>query len=294
MDNLDDILGSKPIETKEEVVETKEETVEETANDNADSKVDTKEEKAEVKEPEKQVLVPHAAFHEERERRKELQKKLTEQDERNKVIEDRQSKILEALTKRNDPAQEQEYVDPISQLQNRINELEGGLKKSNAQTEADNKAIQAEQQLVNRYRGSIDAFVKDRPDFAEARAFLIKDKVSELKALDYTDAEIAQEIRTIEKQIVERAYSKEQNPADIICKLADGKGYKKSEAKAEQKTVEDIDKGLKASKSLGSGGKVAGSEDNLSSLSAEDLRDMSEEEFNALFTKLEKQSKRRA
>lgn len=278
MNNLDDILGSN---ITEEVVE--ENKVEENSIEQ-DDKEPVKETKEQ--EPDQKILVEHGAFHEEREKRKELQRELAEQKERNKIIEERQSKIMDALAARQQP--EEEFIDPISKLENKVNGFEQKLDKNQQQIDADNKALAEEQKLVNKYKGSVDAFTKDAPDFMEARIYLINDKVNELKALDYSDAEIAHEIKLIEKQIVERAYSKEQNPAEIVYKLAKGKGYKKAE-KQEQKTVEDIDKGLKASKSLGNGGKVSGSEDTLSNV---DFGEMTDEEFNAFFAKLEKQSKR--
>ena len=276
--NLDDILGKAPeAEPLEEEVK-----VEEEAEEGA-----TKEPEAKEEEPEKRVLVPHGAFHEERERRKELQKKVSEQEEAYRKLEERQNKILEALAK---PAQQEpEYVDPLQQLQDDVRGVKDTIQKTQKQIDEDHKRIQDQTQLVSRYKGSIDAYVKDAPDFMEARSYLIADKIKELQALDYTPAEIEAEILTIEKGIVERSYKQEKNPAEVIHKLAKEKGYKPKE---QDKKIEDIDKGLKASKTLGGGGKVAGSEENLSSLSAEDLRDMSDDEFNALFTKLKKQSKR--
>jgi len=282
--NLDDILGTEPVA---EALEENDSIASDDIKDEPVTKQETKQEETKDEEPEKKILVPHGAFHEERERRKELQKKLAEQEERNKVIEERQNKILEALATRNTPQQEEQFVDPLAKLEGEVQTL----KKTQAQIDSENKTAFEEQKLVNKYKESVAAYTKDAPDFMDARLYLISDKVKELKALDYSDIEIANEIKLIEKQIVERAYQKEINPAELIHKLAKEKGYKPKEA---DKKVEDIDKGLKASKSLGSGGKVAGSEDNLSSLSAEDLRDMSDEEFNSLFSKIEKQSKRRA
>lgn len=287
-DNLNAMLGDEPVA----------EPIEEEISESEDkSDIEIKEKKSFVEkdesnkdnEPEKKVLVPHAAFHEERERRKELQKKLAEQEERSKTLEERQNKILEALAAKNTPIQEQEYVDPLVALEREVTDLKGTIKKSAEQIETENKARLSEHALVSKYQSSVNAYIKDAPEFMDARNYLIEDKVKELKALDYSESEIFNEIKAIEAQIVQRAYQQEKNPAEVIHKLAKEKGYKQTSS---EKKIEDIDKGLKASKSLGTGGSSA-NEGELQSLSASDLRDMSDDEFNTFFSKLEKQSKRR-
>jgi hypothetical protein len=280
--NLDDLLGAPPVaeampedSLEPEVIEEKPSKSEEKTKE--PKKEESKDEKPSEEEP-REKKFSHGALHEERERRKELATKLKAEEERNQRLEERQSKIMEALAARSAPAEEQqEYVDPLVRLENEVRSVKESVQKSQAQIETENKAILEEQRLIARYKGSVDAFTKDAPDFMEARNYLINDKIKELKALDYNDAEIAHEIKTIEKQIVERAYSKEQNPAEVIFKIAAEKGYKKPETK----TIEDIDKGLKASKSLGNGGSVVRNDSDLKNLSAQDLSDMSDEEFNA-------------
>lgn len=289
--NLDDVLGSAE-QAEESVAETSSEAVEVKEPEVAKAeKVEKTVEKTEEsdKEPDKKVLVPHAAFHEERERRKELQKRVAEQEEFNKRLEERQTKILEALAARNTQA-EPEYVDPLAALESEVKTIKGAFQKSAEQLEAEKKAWEAEQRLVSKYRASIEAYAKDAPDFMDARNYLVNDKIKELKALDFSEEEIAAEIKAIERNIVERAYSREKNPAEVIHALAKEKGYK---VKAPEKKVEDIDKGLKASKSLGSTGGKNDNDTTLESLSPSELADMTDDEFNALFTKLEKQSSRR-
>lgn len=280
---LDDILGKAP-----EITEAQD-------DDGAqpEHKEDVKPSKEEAegdKEPEKKVLVPHGAFHEERERRKELQKQIAIEKERNDRLEERTAKILEAMNRK--PAEEEQFIDPLAKIETKVNEVVEKINKKAEQETADSKAIREENELISRYSASAQAYSKDAPDFMEARNYLIADKVKELQALEYNDAEISQEIRRIERQIVERAYSKEKNPAEVIHALAKEKGYKGAD-RSSKKTVEDIDKGLKASKSLGSGGSKAGDKDDLESLSASDLSDMSNEEFDSLFNKIEKQANRK-
>lgn len=281
--HIDDILGREP-EIDESENETKEEEKKPEDKKEEPAATELKEE-----EPEKKVLVPHGAFHEERERRKELQKKLAEQEERSKTLEDRQNKILEALAARNTPVQEQEYIDPLAKIESELQQVKTTIQKSAAQIEEDNKNKEKEAKFFNRYRASVDAYTKDAPDFKEAYNYLIESRAKELSVFIKDQDKLNQRLAMDERSIVEEAFANEQNPGEVIHALAKERGYKMKEP---EKKIEDIDKGLKNSKSLGSGGKVSGSEDNLSSLSAEDLRDMSSEEFDALYSKLKKQSKR--
>lgn len=243
------------------------------------------------KEPEKKVLVPHGAFHEERERRKELQKQLAEEKSARERLEERQTKVLEALAARQQPQQEEQFVDPLAKIEGKVNEVVDKINKTQTQREADEKEIRETNALLQRYSASAQAFTKDAPDFSDAYNFLLGNRQKELGLMGFTPAEVQAQLRAEEKLIVTRAYDGEKNPAEVIYSLAKERGYKSTGSS--KKSVEDIDKGLKASKTLGSGGAKAGDKDDLESLTASELAEMSQEEFDSFFSKLEKQASRK-
>lgn len=269
--NLDDVLDTLNEEKPSEEVTEKAET---------DSD----------KEPEKKVLVPHGAFHEERERRKELQKQLAEEKEARIRLEDRQNKILEMMAKKEQP-QEEQFVDPLARMENKVNEVIDKVNKKQELETAEAKAIREDNDLIRRYSESAKAFSKDSPDFTEAYNYLLINRQKELSLMGFSDAEIRSQLSSEERLIVKRAYEGEKNPAEVVYALAKERGYKT--ASAAKKTIEDIDKGLKASKSLGSGGAKSGDKDSLESLTATDLAEMSQEEFDAFFKNIEKQANRK-
>lgn len=286
--NLSAMLGEEPVA----------EAMEEEAVKEVEEKIETKDKpKAEEKEsaskdvdPEKKVLVPHAAFHEERERRKELQKRVAEQDESYKKLEERQNKILEALASRNTQPQEQEYVDPLVALEREVTNLKGTIQKSAEQVDTDNKNRDKEFAFFNKYKASTDAFAKDSPDFMEAYNFLVESRKNELSVFIKDPNKLNNRLIADERSIVEEAFNNEENPGEVLFNLAKSRGYK---VKAPDKKIEDIDKGLKASKSLGNAGGKSDNDITIENMSASDLADLSDEEFNAMFAKIEKQAKRK-
>lgn len=285
-DNLmDNLLGKAP-----EAEPMEEEVVQKTAEDPVQDNTEEAE-KAKDAEPEKKVLVPHAAFHEERERRKELQKKVAEQDERYAKLEERQTKIFEALTTRQAPAQE-EYVDPLVALENEVKSLKGKLETNDKQVDENTKLQQKEIDFLNKYQASADAFSKDRPDFTDAYNFLLREREKELAVFIKDPLKLKQRLAMDERTIVEEAFNNEQNPGEVLFELAKTRGYKAKAAEPSTNKIDDLDRGLKASKTLGNAGGKSDNDMALSSLSPTDLAEMSNEEFDALYNKLKKQSKR--
>lgn len=278
-DFMDAILGP---EKPEEEAAAEQETEEET-------KPAAKEQEKE-EEPDKKVLVPHQAFHEERERRKELQKQLAEAAEREKRWEERMSKLMDMQAKK---PEEEQFVDPLQRIETKVNEVVDKVNKTQEQTESEKKATAEHNAFMQRYTSSVNDFTKATPDFTEAYNFLINARGKELADMGLNRQEIAQQLAQDEKLIVSRAFENEKNPGEVLYSLSKGRGYQAKEKAPQKKTVEDIDKGLKASKSLGSGGTKAGDKDDLESLSPADLADMSQDEFDSFFAKMEKQANRR-
>lgn len=269
-DFMDTILGAESAESKEEPEEKGEKEPEVTAAP-------------------KQTFVEHGALHEERERRKELQKAVDTERERNTRLEERTNKLFELMAQREQP--KEEFTDPLKTVETKLNEVISTVNKTQSQIDAERKAYNEEQGLVQKYLGSINAYTKDKPDISEARDFLLNSRGSELRAMGYNDNEVAIQIRNEEKMIVEKAYSDGTNPAERIYNISTMRGYK-GKVEPQKTSIEDLDKGLKAAKSLGSGGKTDGNTP-WDGLSADDLADMTKEEFDVMWGKMEKQASRK-
>lgn len=259
------------------------------AEKKAEEKAEGKPE-AKAEAPEKKVdTVPHAALHEERERRKELQRQLQEQADRTAKMEERFSQFIKVAA----PPAPAEEPDPLT----RIDNLENKLSQTLSAADQERKQQHEEQQFVNRYRASAEAFLKDRPDFAEAYQYLLNDRKSELELIGLSPTEVTKELIANERTIAENAYRAERNPAQVLYEMAKKRGYGASASaapapKAEDK-IEQLDKGLKAAKSLGSGGSKPDSGAVWEGLSLADIANMDDKEWSEVWKAYEKTATRR-
>lgn len=247
-------LEAKPEEKTEEAPELKEEP------------------KPETKAEEKQTkFVPLEALHEERMRRKELKERLDKQEQR----------FQELLQKM---APKEEEKPPV--FENEVDELKYHQQQIHRSVEEQNRFIQqqrqaAEQQarihsVVEVYKTKATEYAKSNPAFNDAYKFLLESRKNEYEAAGYSPQQVAQFLQEDELGIVNKALQDEADPADRVYKIAVARGFQPAK-KPPEKTLENIDKGLKASKSLSN---VSGTSPK--GLTLEALAEMSEEEFEKI------------
>ncbi len=155
-------------------------------------------------------------------------------------------------------------------LDKRYTELADGQKKITEQLSHQ----QQMQQLMQRISGNETAFVKENPDYYEALGF-IRDKERERMALfGYGPEEIEQALAMGEIQTAAALMERGKSPAEYIYTLAKHFGYTNKQAEAEEK-LDQVDKSMKASKTLGSGGR-----------SIADVANSPKEEFDAIMSSI--------
>lgn len=246
-------------------------------------------------------FVRHGAFHQEREKRKALEKEVRDRDEKLARLDERVKLINEALTR---PAQQQEAdqtpPDPetdifgyLKHLGSEVASLKGGV----TEVKKTNEQATAQSETLNTYRSDAARFANEHKDFGDAYQFAITARDKELEALGYTDpAQRAALINQEEQWIVTEALKAKQSPAERIYRFAQVKGFKAPAPKVEEKKpagngaekIDQINKGLEASKTLSGVGGGEGGE-----LTAKMLAEMSDDEFAAWMDKTPK-SKQRA
>jgi hypothetical protein len=267
---VDEIMGAEPVEeVKETPVEPKQ----------VDKPV-------EEKIPEEKKVVDHGAFHEERERRKELQRKLEEESKERKKLEERFTKVLETIAQ----PKEEEYQDPVERLGKQVNVLTEFVTKGQQQSEADQQEFKKQQEFFNKVVASEAAFAKEKPDYYEAVNFLKQAEIKELRLLGMNDAEIAAEINAKTIKVAERAYQQEKSPAQVGYELALSKGYKKT-VPEQKKTIQDMDKSIENSRTLSPGG-ASESGTGIEKMSVREIDSLSDEEFDRLWGDLNKRSRK--
>ena len=256
-------------------------TIENPEDDKPADREDEPEEAPEAEdkpEEKEEKVVPLAALHEERKRRQELQEAQRQLEEKTRLMEERFGQIQKGLE-----APEPDFEeDPAAYLKHNDEktaaELEE-LKQWKAQQEQASQHSAQEQQFINRYVAEARNYSQQNPDFGNAYNHWQNSVQSELHAMGYPPEQATQVLQNLEKDIAARAFNDGVNPAERVYELAKQRGYTVQEKK-EQANLDNIEKGMKASKSLSSEG---GGKTQQTTLEA--LADMSQEDFDAWMAK---------
>lgn len=224
--------------------------------------------------------VPYGALHEERMRRKELAEKVQK-------MEDRFAQLMEKFQKP-EPQAPSFDDDPFENLKFQQEQLNQKLQTHEQTINEQRQTFEQQrqqQELVSRYQMDAVDFAKEHGDFQEAYGFLMKQRQQELQAFGYDPQQAAQIIAQEEIGAAYKAFEDGVSPAERIYRIAQVRGYKKSEPatnepSAEAKKLETVAKGVENSKSLSGGGKVE------KDLSLEALAEMEDDEFDQAWAKL--------
>lgn len=266
------MLDADRSNTEPVVTETPpEEAVKEETN-GLQEKQETKEEVKESKPPE--GFVPHGALHEERAKRKELQKQFQELNEKF-ARQDERLKMLSEGRKDPEPTFDddplgyskreiervRESVDGLNkQYPNQLNELKGELEAMRLQ-----RAIEKQEAV----------FEKNNPDYRDALNYYIKTRSEALEDAGFEKEDANLNIQQELQSVIARSMQSGKNPAEAVYKMSSKIGFK-SQAKTES-NIETLKKTETASKSLSSSsGKTS------APLSAESIAEMSDEDFAKL------------
>lgn len=240
--------------------------------------------KAEPEQQKPQTMVPHQALHEERERRKTAEREARQVREeaarRDAVLQDRLNQLYAV---QNPPPQYRDPnsdSDPLQAIQHNENLTRQQLQE--LQQERQNEAArqhyaQQEAQLVGWAQSEAARFKSEHPEFDGAYKHMVSRRAGELQAMGWAPQQVAKILRRDEMWVYQSAAQSGQNPAELIYRMAKNTGWNPEAPKAapvagEQK-IEQLNKGMQASKTLAQGGGQAGKP------TAEQLAAMSDEEF---------------
>lgn len=232
-------------------------------------------------EPQKtqeQKQVPLAALHEERARRKEMQQRLDQME----MARQRDMQVLnERLQQLINPAKQLPPVqeDPIGNFDARLSEVtqtNQQLLQTIQQERQQRAQVEHIQTLAQGLKAREEQFVAQNPDYQSAIDHMTSMRVRELQAMG------ASEEQAVNREYQERAQAaltwanNGMNPAEVAYNLAKARGFQPKPT-ASQK-IETQQRGMAASRSLGSGGGVS------NALTAESILKMTDAEFDKLTT----------
>ena len=275
MSDLSDIVGADVnVQETEQPAEVVQEQVAETPET-----PESAAEQAETVEEVRAKTVPLAALHEERTRRKEMAQQIeqmrAQQAERDRIIEQR----LAALVQSQQPKPPEFDENPAEHLRHQLQTVQQSQQATAQQIEAWNQAQQRqamEQQLAQQVVAQEAAFVQTAPDYNDAVKYLFQARVRELAVFgveqDQAMAKASEELR----QHAFWAASRGQNPAEMAYRIAESRGYqRKAQVPGAAEKMQLQQKGVAASRSLGSGGSGGGK------VSVEALLAMTDDDFAA-------------
>lgn len=239
-------------------------------------------EEPKAEEPKQEKVVPLAALHEERQRRKELQAEIQrERQERaakEAVIQDRLNQMWQAQNPGPQFRDPEKDPDPLAALahnqQLTVRQMQEFQQQRQVE-EAQKRQAQQTQQLVEWARFQAGEFVKEAPDFGDAYTHLLNVRRGELEAMGMQPHEVKATLEENELWIYHSAAQRGGNPADMIYKMAKAAGYtgkKEPAPDANEQKLATLQKGVAASKTLASpaaNGKPT----------AEQIANMTDEEF---------------
>lgn len=274
----------EPIEQEDEEKKRVEQPVEAEAEE-----VKEQPEQQEEPKPEKppKGFVPQGALHEERARRKELQRMNEElqaaQARQMAVMEQRFAQIQAAMQPR--PQVPTFEDDPVNALKHGVESTQAELAQMRAWQQQEWQRNQAEQQQVAfmrqleaRVSEDLREFVAETPDYMDAYNDLLQKRYRQYIEIGYTPQEAQQAVASDEYSLAADALRRGKSPASVVYALAKNYGYTKKEAKEAVENVqkmETLQKGVKAAQSLGSGGAATGK------VTVDAIANMSEDDFDA-------------
>jgi len=253
--------GEEPItETTEEVVETEQETA-------------PVEEQQTEEKPQK--TVPLAALHEERQRIKELRRELDQTKEVTRIGNERLNQLMAALQQQQQQPIPDVQVDPVSNFDMRLRQQQQIIEQQNqwlARQQQEQAQRQQYEQLHSYVNSQERAFVAQKPDYVEAVNHLKQADARALMALGHDEETAAQMVHSHFTQLAAQLANQGVNLPERIYALAQVKGYTPKSSEGQQR-IQTAQRGVAASRSLGSG---AGTANNLT---LEALASMPAEEF---------------
>lgn len=243
-------------------------------------------------------FVPHQALHEEREKRKAVEREVGELKAFKAVMEDRWKTLLAAAEKPAEkPVDEDPEPDPNvdifahnAWLKRQI-EKERSIRSEREEAEKQSRAAQEQEQAIwSEWHQSAQAYMAETPDFGDAVKFMSDLRDKQLQALSFANPQLrteqgrVQQINAELKSIIQAAKQQGLSPAQAVYELARGFGYQKAAgqpAQAQQppqmpEKLEKIARAQESSRTLGQANGKAGGD----AMSIDSLSKMSQAEFN--------------
>lgn len=209
--------------------------------------------------------VPLSSFIKEKQRRKEMSKKMER-------MEEAFQQVLGRIEQKNQPAPPSYEEDPIGSLAHNQQAIQQQVLLQQQEIQNRNQQDQNRQvleNLVGQYHTSANEFQKQHQDFGDAYKFLVDSKLGEYTTIGMSPNDARMRLQSEELGVVQMAMEEGKNPAELIYSLARSRGFAPATQEDMTSKLKTIEKGMKSNKSLSNtGGKTK------SNVTLEQLADM--------------------
>lgn len=246
-----------------------------------------KQQESDKKDPSERT-VPHGALHEERQKRKALEKRAAEYEARMAKME----RAWEEAQKRLQPAEDAPKApdfdtDPAGWLKHQLETTGKTVQQLQQEREAETKLRQQqaqEQQFIARVQADEAEFTKEQPDYPEAVTWLRDKRIRMFELAGMSPQEAAQAVYGESIYYAQNAIRSGRNPGEVFYGLAREMGYsgpkpKQNDAAAR---IEKLQKGQERSSRMSSGGESA------ENITLAQLAELEGEEFDKEWNRLRK------
>lgn len=223
-------------------------------------------------------VVPLAALHEERSKRRELAAQVEAERRTREEMERRFEARLQAIARSATPQKQVPSLEenPVGHLSHKLDVMQSQQQALMQQSQAEREAAQLaeyESALAAKVQHEERVFAATHPDYVDAVKHLHAVRLRELNALGVDDAQAEMQSARELRELAYVTSAKGQSPAEIAYKFAQARGYVGKQPDAAQR-IQTAQRGAAAATSLGNGASTGSG-----AMGARELLAMSDEEF---------------
>lgn len=228
------------------------------------------------------------AMEAERREKAELKKQYAQIRDENEKLKQTFEKIVKASQQPQEPAPPSFDDDPLAALRYRQEQADKKLASFEEAEKQRAEQVQkndAQQKFISTWQSQAREFEKSTPDFRDAYRHVINSRFEEYQAVGYTPEQAEQLVHEDEAAIVAQSLQQGINPAERIYRLAQMRGYARAKNESmnpvsNQQKMETLEKGMRASKSVNTGGQSSSDDMTLEGIAAMDDDEFSKVDWN--------------
>lgn len=249
--------------------------------------------------------VPLTALQEERARRQELQTQFEQERDRNNRLDQRVQQMLQLMQQQQQPQQpqqpqEQEVQIPsfVEDPEAHVNALRQNFERELAKLQQDqqqrqqaSQQDQQQQQIAVVAARAEEEFKAVTPDYLQAADFFLKRKQAEYAAFGLDPVSLQQQVQRDYQGLVIASLQMGKNPAQVLYTMSKAMGYATPAPGAQPGQRQAPAARPVAPTSLSDIGGAPRAPDEEGELTADQLADMSDAEFDKFWNKMARQSR---